>query len=527
MSQKRRRQSDDDYAYMDEGSEQVLTLEDQTIEELEAEGDGQDANGFPERLLNRPNEQNSEPQSPDNLNTNDLLDASGSSSAQQQHSQVSDFYTQEEAAALFRKTKRSKKSLEKQQQQGRSKNRRSKQSDLNDLDIIDNERVNALMTRKTLIDDSHFVDDDDDLQRAIARVRKASTKKNRVQPEDIVAQITSHGADTANNAGDETEDNDLVLSSTIEFVQNVRASMKEIGIKKQQQQQQQQQQHTLAADSRPDNRLAVEPSSSLDARNNKSKAQEVSIEQQNDTNTTNESDTKRIWDAENNELEMKEPSVGSGLASTLSLLRQRNMIDSRSDEQKERERLQRNRTAWIAEQRKNEKLLQQERQRIKQLGRVADSNVPEKSADKRGRGSGGSKRRGKPDAMSQHEIEELKAREQEILDRKWAREYEEQMKDYKPDVKLEYYDETGRKLTTKEAYKQLSHAFHGHYSGKNKIDKLMRKREKERRQMELATSTTTHEYGAALENAHRKHGSAGIVISDKHPGDTNHKDKQY
>ncbi|KAJ2749466.1 hypothetical protein H4S06_004623, partial [Coemansia sp. BCRC 34490] len=87
MSQKRRRQSDDDYAYMDEGSEQVLTLEDQTIEELEAEGDGQDANGFPERLLNRPKEPNSEPQSPDNINANDLLDASGLSSAQQQHNQ--------------------------------------------------------------------------------------------------------------------------------------------------------------------------------------------------------------------------------------------------------------------------------------------------------------------------------------------------------------------------------------------------------------------------------------------------------
>ncbi|KAJ2516509.1 hypothetical protein GGI11_003433 [Coemansia sp. RSA 2049] len=514
---------------MDEGSEQVLTLEDQTIEELEAEGDRQDANGFPERLLNRPNEPNSEPQSPDNINANDLLDASGLSSAQQQHNQVSDFYTQEEAAALFRKPKRPKRSLEKQQQQQgqRSKNRRSKQTDLNDWDIIDNKRVNALMTRKTIIDDSHFVDDDDDLQRAIAKVRKASTKKSRVQPEDIVAQIPRHGADTAINAGSEAEDSDLVLSSTIEFVQNVRASMKEMGIKKQQNQQQQQQHHSLDADSPPANRLVVESSSSLNVINDGSKAQEAIMDQQNDTSTTNGSDTKQIWNAEDIELEMKEPSVGSGLASTLSLLRQRNMIDSRSDEQKERERLQRNRTAWIAEQRKNEKLLQQERQRIKQLGRVVDSNVSEKPADKRGKGSGGSKRRGKPDEMSQREIEELKAREQEILDRKWAREYEEQMKDYKPDVKLEYYDETGRKLTTKEAYKQLSHAFHGHYSGKNKIDKLMQKREKERRQMELATSTTTHEYGAALENAHRKHGSAGIVISDKHPDDTNHKDKQY
>ncbi|KAJ2767128.1 hypothetical protein IWQ57_004078, partial [Coemansia nantahalensis] len=117
------------------------------------------------------------------------------------------------------------------------------------------------------------------------------------------------------------------------------------------------------------------------------------------------------------------------------------------------------------------------------------------------------------DEMTQRELEELKAQEQAALDRRWAREYEERMRDYKPEVRLEYTDDTGRQLTTKEAYKQLSHAFHGHYSGKNKIDKLMRKRDAERRQMELASAEATHRHGEAVESARRKMGAAGIVIS--------------
>ncbi|PIA18785.1 SART-1-domain-containing protein [Coemansia reversa NRRL 1564] len=87
------------------------------------------------------------------------------------------------------------------------------------------------------------------------------------------------------------------------------------------------------------------------------------------------------------------------------------------------------------------------------------------------------------------------------------------MRDYKPEVKLEYVDETGRQLSTKEAYKQLSHAFHGHYSGKNKIDKVMKKRDQERRQLELTASDSTHRHGQALENSHKKLGTAGIIFS--------------
>ena len=45
------------------------------------------------------------------------------------------------------------------------------------------------------------------------------------------------------------------------------------------------------------------------------------------------------------------------------------------------------------------------------------------------------------------------------------------------DIKLEYFDQFGNKLTSKEAYKELSRKFHGKGPGKGKIEKMKRRRE--------------------------------------------------
>lgn len=50
--------------------------------------------------------------------------------------------------------------------------------------------------------------------------------------------------------------------------------------------------------------------------------------------------------------------------------------------------------------------------------------------------------------------------------------------DYKPEINLEYTDDSGRKLETeKEAFRYMCHKFHGKGPGKNKIDKRLRKQE--------------------------------------------------
>ncbi|XP_017476070.1 PREDICTED: U4/U6.U5 tri-snRNP-associated protein 1 [Rhagoletis zephyria] len=50
---------------------------------------------------------------------------------------------------------------------------------------------------------------------------------------------------------------------------------------------------------------------------------------------------------------------------------------------------------------------------------------------------------------------------------------------FKPNVKLEYIDDNGRILNSKEAFRYLSHKFHGKGPGKNKIEKRLKKMEQE------------------------------------------------
>ena len=53
-------------------------------------------------------------------------------------------------------------------------------------------------------------------------------------------------------------------------------------------------------------------------------------------------------------------------------------------------------------------------------------------------------------------------------------------KDFKPTFKLDYHDDEGKDLKPKEAFRYLSHKFHGKGPGKNKIEKRLRRKEQER-----------------------------------------------
>ncbi|KAJ2157540.1 hypothetical protein GGF46_004429 [Coemansia sp. RSA 552] len=413
---------------------------------------------------------------------------------------IGDFYTEEEALTLFR-PKKPKKS---------KKVRSGRRTTTNDFGEVDTTRVNELLSRTTQIDDSNFADDDDgDLQRAIASVRRAASKKKK-KPRDAMAEDIARRLKESGLRPDGMEvdagppEGSEVLSSTMEFIQGLKASVATTP--------------TPAPKAMATTPKAESPITVSAPKDGHMDEDEVKIVKgARDAPKAGGSQrglalSSRDATEEAPAAPAEEPSVGGGLAGVVSLLRQRNMLESLTAEQREQEERQRGRDEWMAEHRRQEALLQKERQRIKQLGKK-----PVETSTDSTRSSG--RRRGRPDEMTQQELQELKAEEQERLDRRWAQEYEERMRDYKPTVKLEYVDEAGRQLTTKEAYKQLSHEFHGHFSGKNKIDLLRKKREREQRHMELATESTTHRHNAAMEKTHRKIGSAGIVISSS--GKTN------
>lgn len=60
---------------------------------------------------------------------------------------------------------------------------------------------------------------------------------------------------------------------------------------------------------------------------------------------------------------------------------------------------------------------------------------------------------------------------------------QKRFENYKPDIKLEYRDDDGRLLSTKDAYRHMSHQFHGKGPGKGKIEKKLKRDEEERKKM--------------------------------------------
>ena len=73
-------------------------------------------------------------------------------------------------------------------------------------------------------------------------------------------------------------------------------------------------------------------------------------------------------------------------------------------------------------------------------------------------------------------------------------------RDYKPDVKLEYFDEKGHSMNHKEAFRYLSHRFHGKGSGKAKTEKRHKKLDQE----------ATRLLGVITRNS----GKMGLLIDD-------------
>ena len=103
-----------------------------------------------------------------------------------------------------------------------------------------------------------------------------------------------------------------------------------------------------------------------------------------------------------------------------------------------------------------------------------------------------------------HQKEELAGRAKD------ARDFDpSSSKDY--DVKLEYRDEFGRKLTQKEAFRQLSYRFHGYGPGKKKLDKRLKTLEDQNRAM---SSRGTLESGTmrSLLQTQEATGKAHVVV---------------
>ena len=174
-----------------------------------------------------------------------------------------------------------------------------------------------------------------------------------------------------------------------------------------------------------------------------------------------------------------EQTFGSGMAATLNILRQQGVLAQPKADQLERERVQLQRDLWLADYRRM--LAQRELERAKARGGNRDQATREY---------------------------ENRVREQQE-----ARQNLEAFKNYKPDVNIVYYDEFGRELTPKEAWKALSHKFHGKGSGKAKTEKRLKKIAEERKKEAMASGDTPLSMKQAFQIRQEKTGQAHFVLS--------------
>ena len=174
-----------------------------------------------------------------------------------------------------------------------------------------------------------------------------------------------------------------------------------------------------------------------------------------------------------------EQTFSTGMAATLNILRSQGVLAAPGVDQKERERVQLQRDLWLADYR-----------------RMVAHRELEKA-----------KARGGNKDQATREYENRLREQQE------ARQNLESFKNYKPDVNIVYYDEFGRELTPKEAWKALSHKFHGKGSGKMKTEKRLKKIAEERKKEAMASGDTPLSMNQAFQIRQEKAGQAHFVLS--------------
>ncbi|KAJ3035010.1 hypothetical protein HDV00_004382 [Rhizophlyctis rosea] len=196
----------------------------------------------------------------------------------------------------------------------------------------------------------------------------------------------------------------------------------------------------------------------------------------------------------------EEPLVSAGLGATLRLLTQKGFVEKLTPEEAEKDRKQKERAAWIAEQRRLEKLREIEVQKEKERKRAA-----ERERQKSGRGGGPSNVDRERDWEREDELRRAESAR--------ARAEQQRFQNYIPEVNLVYHDEYGRELNQKEAFRQLSHKFHGKHSGKMKTEKRIRKIEEEMAVQSMSSGDTPLGTVGAMKSVLEEGGKGYLVLS--------------
>lgn len=318
-----------------------------------------------------------------------------------------------------------------------------------------------------------YEQDEDDLQLQLAQQRRMALKKRtKNNAADLARQLREEAAEqedkmiTTNDIDE--EEGGMVIDETTEFVANLKrpdSDDEDDGSK------------------RPRSAHSDDPIEDVDGDMSMADAMNESTEASTSTTLPNAQTSTGIEDEE---------TLDQGVGASLNLLRKRGLLKPTSDN-----------------------LVAQDRARVQfnahTQSLVEDYDLRARSDRENDRKSGLFER------MSASERDAYQRRQNESRDAYLstlkARHFAQ---NYKPNVKLTYTDEFGRDMNRKEAFKHLSHMFHGKGSGKGKTEKKLKKVADEKRVAARSVlDSSAHELGGmqgALGHQARKNNTAGVRL---------------
>lgn len=303
----------------------------------------------------------------------------------------------------------------------------------NDMEVDGGQAVEAKAKANT----DAFVDDDD-LQAMLAVQRKNALKKRKkISPEDIAKQIREH-ADELEEA-EASQNSGLVIGQVSDFL---------AALDRNEQDKQKAKRQKMATSQGGTQSQAVHRDHRMDD------ADDVEGRRSSQSNGVTDVAGTKVPNSTMDE----EKTVGGGMFATISLLRERGLIEeSRGDSSHQSHT---------------------DRQLFLKRKRQLEEELDEKARQQRER----DRTSGKLDRMSRADREDHARQQNAWRDHQHSRKMAELFESsYKPTVQLKYMDEHGRQLDQKAAFKHLSHQFHGKGSGKGKTEKMLKQIDDENR----------------------------------------------
>ena len=292
--------------------------------------------------------------------------------------------------------------------------------------IMEEEQLLPLSSAKRKVVEDTGFGDDEELQELLARRRREALKKRKIyRPEDIVYDIR----ESMEEDSGEPEAGGLVIDDTSEFVRGIEMN---------------QAQPRTGSPASPPQQMEIEQPDD----------EQPVVEMQLDVPSPTPKEAKEEPDGETGIIGEDDEVIPNSLAATLAALRRSGELESSTSNSKF--------TSTDLDRR--EEIL------ARQAARAAET------AEEARRRREAERRDERHVRMSQREREAYREQENLRRERREAEARNAEFADgFKFNVELQYLDEFGQEMTKKDAFKRLSHTFHGKAFGTMKKGKYLQK----------------------------------------------------